>query len=89
MTIYQVYYWNHDYGPMTSFYGTKKAALTWAKEVTRAGDLSGEVEVSRVRFPSKKAAAIYYLNYAEASAAMPKDKDIASFEAIDDDDGGE
>ena len=89
MIIYQVYYWNEDFGPTVSFYGTKKEALTFAKEVTRGGDLSGEVEVSRVQLPSKKAKLLFYLNCAEARSLIPIDKNIASFEAIDDDEGGE
>lgn len=89
MIIYQVYYWNEDFGPKVSFYGTKKDALTFAKEIAREGDLSSEVEVSRVRFPSKKAAVLHYLNCAEATMPVPIDKDIASFEALDDDEGGE
>ena len=89
MTIYQVYYWNEDFGPMVSFYGTKKEALTFAQETAREVEISGEVVVSRVRFPSTKAALLHYLNCAESTSDMPIDKDIASFEAPDDDEGGE
>ena len=89
MKIYQVYYWNEDFGPGIAFYGTKKDALTFAKETAREGNLSGEVEVSRVRFPSKKAAVLHHLNYVESTMPMPIDKDIASFEGTDDDEGGE
>ena len=89
MTIYQVYYWNEDFGPQVSFYGTKKDALTFAKKTAREVEISGGVEVSRVRFPSKKAAVLHCLNVVEATMTMPVDKDIASFEAPDDDNGGE
>ena len=83
MNIYQVYYWNEDFGPKVSFYGTKKEALTFAQETAREVEISGEVVVSRVRFPSKKAALLHYLNHVEATAALPIDQDIASFEAPD------
>jgi|TARA_R110000803_G_scaffold62360_3_gene122701 hypothetical protein len=94
MTIYQVYYWSQAFGTLASFYGTKKDALAFAKEVARVGDVScrglgGTVDVSRVRFPSKKAALLHYLNGVDATMAMPVDKDIASFEAFYDDEGGE
>lgn len=89
MTIYQVYYWNEDFGPKVSFYGTKKKALTFAKDTAREAAINGTVDVSRVRFPSKKAAILFYLNCTEATMTMPVDKDIAEFEPPDDDNGGE
>ncbi len=84
MTIYQVYYWNEDFGPNVSFYGTKKEALTFAKDTARGGSAQtgSSVDVSRVQLPSKKAALLFYLNCVEAQANMPVDKDIAEFEAI-------
>jgi hypothetical protein len=89
MKIYQVYYWHEYFGPKVSFYGTKKEALTFAKSTAREVDISGNVEVSRVRFPSKKEALLHYLNCVDATSLMPIDKEIASLEGIDDDEGGE
>jgi hypothetical protein len=86
MTIYQVYYWNEDFGPNVSFYGTKKEALTFAKDTARGGSAQtgSSVEVSRVRFPSKKSAFLFYLNCVEAQAIVPISEDIAEFEEVGD-----
>tara|TARA_R110000796_G_scaffold242151_1_gene364121 strand:+ start:28 stop:300 length:273 start_codon:yes stop_codon:yes gene_type:complete len=90
MTIYQVYYWNGEFGPNVSFYGTKKEALTFAKETARGGSaqIGSSVEVSRVQLPSKKAKLLFYLNCVEAQVIMPTSENIAEFEAIGDE-GGE
>lgn len=90
MIIYQVYYWNEDFGPNVTFYGTKKEALTFAKDTARDGNATcgSSVEVSRVRLPSKKADLLFYLGFVEATCGMPRGKYIAEFEA-NGDEGGE
>tara|TARA_Y100001963_G_C6539014_1_gene334628 strand:+ start:143 stop:427 length:285 start_codon:yes stop_codon:yes gene_type:complete len=80
MTLYQVYRWDNDNGPTVSFHGTKKEALAKAKELRETTTIDGDLEVSRVKFPSKKADLLRYLNEVGAAACMPIDKDIASFE---------
>ena len=91
MIIYQVYYWNEYFGPNVTFYGTKKEALTFAKDIARGGSATcgSNVEVSRVRLPSRKADLLFYLGCVEAAAHMPRRKYIAEFEASDGDEGGE
>ena len=83
MTLYQVYRWDNDNGPTVSFHGTKKEALAVAKELLKNTTVDGDLEVSRVKFPSKKKDLLRYLNGVDATACMPVDKDIASFEGHD------
>mgnify|MGYP003137158374 CR=1 FL=1 len=83
MTLYQVYRWDNDNGPTVSFHGTKKEALAVAKELLETTTIDGDLEVSRVKFPSKKADLLHYLNGVNATACMPVDKHIAIFESPD------
>jgi len=83
MTLYQVYRWDNENGPTVSFHGTKKEALDKAKELRETTVIDDDLEVSRVKFPSKKADLLHYLNTVGATACMPIDKDIASFESRD------
>ena len=51
-----------------------------AKELLKNTTVDGDLEVSRVKFPSKKADLLRYLNEVNATSCMQVDKDIASFE---------